>query len=235
MSSKAQERSIGQAIANYRIIGNHVASISGYIARTPELEAPKLLAKTDTFETSNIQEAARRQVFRNLAGDRSLLYHVAPGSIDKTITTIHNAVDSQFGRSSVQNNYVMEIIRDLRGLKPVKIGTKTDEETMSQSHLAYATMVARFGDLITVLDHLSPAYAPVNPAVKIPALQFLFTQAKTANTDVQTAFFIYKHAILDRDALHAELHEEMKQVKDSLAEQFGRNSWEYKTISGIFI
>jgi hypothetical protein len=69
----------------------------------------------------------------------------------------------------------------------------------STSETGHAKNVANFEDVITFCTGYGPQYDPTKPAIKLASLNTLFTDAKSALTDLNTTIPAWINAVNARE------------------------------------
>ena len=228
---KNVENTLGQKIANCRTIANHVAHLAGYVARTPDLEGLVLLGDVDVMAQLNAEEARELQLLANATDARTVVFR----AVDVMVSDVSTATKGQYGRASREWAAVLVIARDMRGTNLSRRKVRVNAASSSQSHTAHGTLAMRLADLAAMVGTFVPAYSPLNAKATVAAAQALQVRAMEANDAVQAAYYAYLVALNARNEAYHLLRERMKRVKDALADIFGRNSREYRAVSGLVI
>ncbi len=191
-----------------------------------------------TKESFNAFYAAQT-AYSKAVDDREIAFE----PLNKLITRINNALKASDSNMKYDES-VQSIIRKLQGQRAS--AKLTDEEKqaleaegktktqISTSQMSYDSRLENFDRLIIQLSSI-PEYAPNEEELKLDTLKSLYTQLKTANTNVIAAFLqLEKERGLRNEILYAPLTGLVDLAADTktyIKSLYGTSSTQYKDIA----
>lgn len=153
--------------------------------------------------------------------------------LKKSLSLILGAVQSQYGKSSIQYNTILTVIRRIRASNRIYKNTGSgNHASISVSAQSYGSFTQFFKDLVTGLRGFSD-YNPSNHTISITNLDNTCLFLDNLNNNVATAFLQVKNARALRTKNYRELSERVQRIKAYVKAQYGNQSVEYQTITAI--
>jgi hypothetical protein len=188
------------------------------------------------FSNLNNQVAGSLEEYREITKERQIQFKDSPISMIKTLPQVRGAVESQFGKQSVQARDLSALIRKIRGVKITKApkSLETDQQiaTQSISQKSYGALTQLFSDFVTSVEKFQ-GYQISNPNLTIQGLWDKATVLKEVNIAVANRVQQLSNTRSQRIANHDDLKDRVQRIKGYVKAQYGLNSQEYSLIKGI--
>lgn len=235
MSSNS-EASYGARIGNAEKLVSAVQTFVGYIPVKPEYSISSYTTVIDDIKIFNNDVATKKQNYSLVIDDRHQIFQKGQFSIEKILSPINTTVKAFYGKTSKEATDIAAIIAKIRGGN-IKKSTKKDpdKDTVSQSYQSYNSKVQYFADLIAYLTNLGINYDPVNPAIKLAALNIIYANGIASNSEVMQKYSEFAQSNTIRMNSYIVLSQNAIRIKDAIKAQYGFNSTEYKLIKGLKI
>lgn len=218
-----------------------VTFISGFTNYNPPRKQESVAAMTELISSiiaTNATESSQRENYKQAVDSRQTAFSKTKGSVEKLLSPIKGAVESQYGKKSTEASAVNSTIKRMRATKLTKAPSdptkETQEKTISQSERSYGSMTQFFNDIVNTLTQF-PEYDPSSDPIKIAALQETATQLTTLNNNVAQKIQQLNSTRTRRQDLYSELKDRVQRIKSYVKAQYGNNSPEYNLIKGISI
>lgn len=218
-----------------------LVSISGFHGYNPPRAEESVAGFTDFINSlisTNATESSLRENYKVAIDLRQAAFTRKIGSVDKLISPIKGAVESQFGKKSSEAASINAIVHKMRATKLIKLPTDPanplQQTSISKSERSYGSMSQFFNDIINTLNQFSD-FNPSNDTLKIATLQNKAVQITTLNDSVMQKIQDLKATRADRIALYAELKDRVQRIKSYVKAQYGNSSTEYNLIKGISV
>lgn len=220
----------------------HAQDILSYISGFPGYNPPRAQESAAGFSafladlvTINADETAQLNAYTMAVSQRQLSFN-GPDGINKLLAPIVGAVQSQFGKTSIEYKTVANIVRRMRTTKlirpPVDPAHPEEALAISSSEKSYGSMTHFFNRLKTSLAGFT-GYNPSNAGIKLLALDTLAASLTVLSNAVAAALLSLKNARSIRLEAYADLKERVQRIKAYVKAQYGTGSNEFKLIKGI--
>lgn len=170
--------------------------------------------------------------FSEASRKRAALFYGTPGSIQKTTTKIRAYTMSKYGKESQQYASLNRIVGRLRGEKQVKLTLDATEKTISRAETSFGAQLANFTEMLTLIGDFANYNAPT-ALLSLETLQTQRDAAEAANDEVTLKFAAFKPKIAERQEAFRQLLRVTNRIKNYVIAQYGRDSTEYRLISGL--
>ena len=218
-----------------------VTYISGFTKYDPPRQQESVPAMTELISSiiaTNASESSQRENYKQAVDSRQTAFSKNTGSVEKLLSPIKGAIESQYGKKSTEASAVNATIKKMRATKLTKAPTdpakEIQEKTISQSERSYGSMTQFFNDIVNTLTQF-PEYDPSSDPIKIAALQETATQLTTLNNNVAQKVQQLTITRTSRQDLYTDLKDRVQRIKSYVKSQYGNNSPEYKLIKGLSI
>lgn len=236
--ASSSEKSFGARLRNTQDIVQYIKVWRNYAPpRTTETIEGMETFINEVIEANRLQTAAQ-QDYNTATVTRQKHFTKEITSIDKMLSPIRGSVEANFGKTSVQAKQVSAIIKQMRKTKAVKLqpnpSNPDEERTMSQSHRSYGSLTKYFADIVVNIANM-PGYISSNPALTVEGLKQKLADVNAINIQVASTLQKVKAARHSRTNYYNEMAERVRRIKAYVKSQYGIQSTEYKSISGIII
>ena len=232
------EQSFGARLHRMQNILNFVKKWTLYFPPRKEESVEGLETFLKQVTDVNAAATANQQNYNTAVVTRQELFRKKSGSIEKLLTKVRNSVISNYGKSSIEANQVGAIINQYRAAKIIKAPTAIDapdaEKEISRSQQSYGSVTQFFANLVTLISQM-PGYTASNPSITLKGLQQMLVDVNESNAQVASCLQVIRATQNERLALYAELKERCDRIKAYAISEYGTESQEYRSISGIRI
>ncbi len=237
MTSTA-ENSFGARLRRAQDLLSFIQGFTGYSPPRTQESVIGFSALITSIIAANASESSTQQLFKSAVDARQAAFKTSPTSVEKILSPIIGAVESQYGKKSTEAVAIRAIIKKMRATKLIKPtvdpNTPTETKTISQSERSYGSMTQFFNDIINTLTQFT-GYNPTNNAIKIATLQATATTLTTLNNTVAQKIQALSTVRATRLSQYTDLKDRVQRIKSYVKAQYGINSNEYKLIKGIKI
>ncbi|MFH0865634.1 MAG: hypothetical protein V1904_05540 [Bacteroidota bacterium] len=232
------ETSFGAKLRKGQDILTYISGFTGYNPPRTQESVPGFGSLITTIISTNATESSQQENYKVAVDLRQAAFLRKIGSVDKLLSPIKGAVESQFGKKSTEAVTINAIIRKMRATKLIKLPpdptNPEQQSTLSQSERSYGSMTQFFNDIINTLTQFT-GYNPSNTTIKIVTLQTTTTTLTTLNNSVIQKIQLLKTTRVNRLALYVDLKDRVQRIKSYVKAQYGNSSNEYNLIKGISI
>jgi hypothetical protein len=236
--SSHSESSFGAKLRKAQDIQTFVAGFTGYNPPRAQESASGFLTFLNSIVTTNGTESSQEENYHVAVSLRHDAFVVKPSSVQKLLVQVKGAVESQFGKKSVEAATVNAIIKKMRNSKLIKLPadpTHPDQaKKLSQSEHSYGSWAQYFNDIINTLSQFT-GYNPTNLTIRVTALQSTATQLTTLSNTVIQKIQALKTTRVSRSSMYDDLRDRVQRIKAYVKAQYGNTSTEYNSIKGIRI
>ncbi len=215
--------------------------ISGFSKYEPPREQESVSAMEELIRSiisTNTSEGNQRENYKEAVDSRQAAFSKNTGSVEKLLSPIKGAIESQYGKKSTEASAVNATIKKMRATKLTKAPTdptkEKQEKKISQSERSYGSMTQFFNDIVNTLTQF-PEYNPSSDPLKIASLQETASKLTTLNDKVAQKVQQLTSTRTSRQDLYTELKDRVQRIKSYVKSQYGNNSQEYKLIKGLSI
>lgn len=230
------EKGFGAKLQKAQNLLNILSSFQNYTPPRPEESITSMQQLTAALEVLNTSEATQRENYRSAVDTRRKAFTGSPGSIEKLLSPIYNAVTAQYGKQEKQAVLVAEIIRKFRGSKkanapadPLSVKLKAP---VSSSERSFGALTKHFGDLVSTLSQYGD-YNPSNPQLSVAALQQKQQQLPQYSAAVVNSEQALRLTRIERTGQYEELSDRVQRIKQYVRAQYGLHSPEHTSVKSI--
>ena len=236
--ASTSETSFGAKLRNSQDLITYVSGFTNYNPPREQETVPAMSEFINSLVATNASESSLRENYKQAVDSRMAAFSQSTGSVEKLLSPIKGAIESQYGKKSTEAATINATIKKMRATKltksPADPTKATQEKTISQSERSYGSMTQFFNDIVNTLTQF-PDYHPSSDPLKIASLQETATQLTTLNNNVAQKTQQLNSTRASRLGLYTELNDRAQRIKSYVKSQYGTLSPEYKLIKGLSI
>lgn len=234
--STTSESGFGARLRHAQDIVSFITSFAGYSPPRTQESVAGMNTLVTSIVASNNTSMSQKNAYALAVSQRVNAFRKTPASVERLLPLIMGAVESQYGKTSIEYKTIAAIAKRMRSTRlirpPVDPSDPESAVTVSSSEQSYGSMTQFFNDLKTSLTGFT-GYNPSNTSIKLAALNTLSTALTTLNNTVATSLLNLKNARSARDLAYTDLKDRVKRIKAYVKAQYGVASNEYKMVKGI--
>ncbi len=234
--TSTSENSFGAKLRKAQDLVSYISGFSNYNPPRQQETVPAMSEFVNTIIEANASETSLRENYKRAVDSRLSAFRNNTGSVEKLLSPIKGAIESQYGRKSTESAAINATIKKMRATKITKSPTdptkETKENTASQSERSFGSATQFFNDIVSTLTQF-PEYDPSSEQLKLASLQETASQLTTLNDTVAQKVQQLKSIRATRLSLYAELNDRVQRIKSYVKSQYGTTSPEYILIKGL--
>ena len=236
--ASTSEATIGKNVTNAGLLIINYTNMG--VAYNPGKDAYKLPALNTLKNTADLAHknvGDKKQAYRLKVAERAAAYN----PLKKLVTRCLNIFLASDALEQVKDG-ARALADKVRGRNtstppPPPVPGQTPEENQHSTIQQSYSMIAENLGLFIEMLRAEPTYLPGKDDIKLPALDALLATLLAKNTEVDTAFVVYKTALADRDKIFFDETGGLVTIalgtKLYIKGDFGTDSPEYNAIKGI--